>query len=50
MCPEVMSLPALHETSLSITETHRLHVSTQRQKQVHAEHLLNAQEGPNHAE
>ena len=46
----VMSLPALYETNPSITETNRLHVSTQRQKEVHVEHLLNEQEGPNNAE
>ena len=48
--PDVMSLPALYETNLSITKTNRLHVSTQRQKEVHVDHLLNEQEGPNNAE
>ena len=47
---DVMSLPALYETNPSITETIRLHVSTQRQKEVHVELLLNEQEGPNNAE
>ena len=35
---------------INITETHKLHVSTQRQKEVHVERLLNEQEGPNNAE
>ena len=35
----LMSLPALYETNPSITGTNRLHVSTQRQKEVHVEHL-----------
>ena len=34
---------ALYETHPSITETHRLHVSTQRHKEVHVEHLLKLQ-------
>ena len=34
----------------SITGTNRLHVSTERQREVHVEHLLNEQEGPNNAE
>ena len=38
---DVMSLPVLYETNPSITETNRLHVSAQRQKEVHVEHLLN---------
>ena len=45
-----MSLPALYETNPSISETNRLHVSIQRQKELHVEYLLNEQEGPNNAE
>ena len=36
--------------SVFSSETNRLHVSTQRQKEVHVEHLQNLQEGPNNAE
>ena len=35
---------------INITGTNGLHVSTQKQKEVHVEHLLNEQEGPNNAE
>ena len=38
---DVMSLPALNEINPSITETDRLHVFTQRQKEAHVEHLQN---------